>query len=87
MGNYASNSHVTPRLGRTISSSGTTPTTTQVDSEIALIEKDLDGELRAQGFTVPVTDSDGVSFLRQFVVAEACARVLELKDSVTDDSD
>ena len=85
MGNYATNAHVTPRLGWTISASGTKPTTTQVDTEIALIEADLDGELSAQGFTTPVTDAGGISYLRQFVVAEACARALELRDSVTDE--
>ena len=87
MGNYATNAHVTPRLGWTISSSGTKPTTTQVDTEIALIEADLDGELAAQGFTTPVTAAAGLSYLRQFVVAEACARALEVRDTVTDDQD
>lgn len=85
MGNYADDPHVTARLGWTISSSGTKPTTAQVDDEIGLIEDDLDGELEAQGFTVPVTDSDGVTYLRQFVVAEACARALELRGTVTDE--
>ena len=85
MGNYATNAHVTPRLGWTISASGTKPTTTQVDDQIALIEQDVDGELAAQGFTTPVTGTNPISFLRQFVVAEACARALELRDSVTDE--
>src|SRR3990167_3938522 len=87
MGNYATNAHVTPRLGWTISSSGTKPTTTQVDDQIALIEADLDGELAAQGFTTPVTAAAGISYLRQFVVAEACARALEMRDTVTDEQD
>ena len=85
MGNYATYAHVTPRLGWTISSSGTKPTEAQLTDEIALIEDDLDGELEAQGFTVPVTDADGITFLRQFVVAEACARALELRGTVTDE--
>lgn len=87
MGNYATNAHVTPRLGRTISASGTSPTTGQVDDWIALIEADLDGELEAQEFTVPVTDATGISFLRQYVVARACVYALQNKDSVTDGSD
>lgn len=87
MGNYATNAHVTPRLGWTISASVTRPTTSQVDDQIALIEADLDGELAAQGFTVPVTNVTGISFLRQYVVAEACARAFELRDSVTDEED
>lgn len=87
MGNYATNAHVTPRLGWTISAASTKPTTGQVDTEIALIEADLDGELVAQGFTAPVTNATGISYLRQFVVAEACARALELRDTVTDEQD
>ena len=87
MGNYATNSHVTPRLAWSIASSGTKPTTTQVDNEVALIEADLDGELAAQGFTVPVTNATGILFLRQYVVAEACARALELRDTTTDEED
>ena len=82
---YATYANVTARLGWTISSSGTKPTESQITDEIALIEDDLDGEPDAAGFTAPVTDADGITYLRQCVVAEACARALELRGTVTDE--
>lgn len=83
---YALSSDVSARVGRTLSTTST-PTTAQVTAWIAEAEAELNGALEAQGITNPITDADGILFVKPYVCARAAMFWLQNKDSVTDGSD
>ena len=82
---YATSSDVAARVGRTLSATSA-PTTTQVTEWITQAEAELNGALDAQGITNPITDSDGINFVKPYVCARAAMFWLQNKDSVTDES-
>ena len=61
--------------GREITVSSPMVTTTDVSDWIAEAESELNRELAAAAFTVPVTDGDVTPFLRYLVVSKVAARV------------
>ena len=74
---YAIAADVQARLaGRTISATSK-PNTDQVTAWIAETEAELNGELRAARFTVPVGGTDPLLVAKAKVVSRVCARILE----------
>lgn len=73
---YAVAADVQARLsGRDISTTSK-PSTAQVDAWIAETDAELNGELRAAKFTVPVTGADPLAIVKSKVVSRVGARVL-----------
>lgn len=87
MGNYASATDVAARLPTRTISTTSTPTTAQVDAWIDQTEARLDGELKAAGFTTPVTGTAPINVLKDVVASRVAARWLQGISAGTDTED
>ena len=87
MGNYTSVANVEGRLpGRPVFGASTPITLTQVGEWIDEAEAEVDGELAAQGFAVPITAARGLLVLRLRVAAGVAGRCERHYSSGTDNT-